>query len=161
MTNGGADNLATQQLNDNDLFGDGDWSFGAKYDGSTSGSNHEGFSVTDLGSTSGSFSFSNMDWETTEVAISLKSAKGYSLYYLTADDLNEEGELSWDTAGTNTNKKGKAQALSHISYYTRISAITPEVESRLRRVPEPAAMSSLLVVGMVAALSRKRKPVEA
>ncbi len=156
VTDGGADNLATQQLNDNDLFGDGDWLFGAKYDGNTSGSNNEGFSVDGLGSTSGTFSFANMDWETTEVAISLKSAKGYSLYYLTESDLDDNGELAWDTAGTSTNRKGKAQALSHISYFTRIETIAPVVENQIRKVPEPAAMSGLLAVGMAAALRKRR-----
>ena len=156
VTNGGANNLATQQLNDENLFGDLDWSFGAKYDGNTSGANNEGFSVDGLGSTSGTFSFSDIDLATTDLAISLKSAKGYSLYYIEAGSISDASDIAWDTAGTSTNRKGKAQALSHISYYTRISAITPEVEKRLKKVPEPAAMSGLLAVGMAAALRKKR-----
>lgn len=156
VTDGGADNIATQYLNNDDLFGEQDWDFGAKFDGSTSGNNAEGMTVEGLGSTSGTFGFSDIDLATTDVAISLKSAKGFSLYYFEAGSIDDPTDIAWDTAGTKTNRKGKAQALSHISYYTRVSAITPEVESRLKKVPEPAAMSGLIAVGMAAALRKKR-----
>lgn len=155
VQDGSSDNLVTQKLNDENVFGDRDWMFGAKYDANTSGSNHEGFSVSGLGKTSGNFSFSNLDWNKTEVAISLKSSKGYSLYHLTADDLDENGTLAWDTLGTSTNKQKKAQGLSHISYYTRISPITLEVAERLKRVSEPTVMSDLLAVGLIAALRKQ------
>lgn len=156
VTDGGADNIATQYLNNDDLFGGQDWDFGAKFDGSTSGANTEGLTVEGLGSTSGTFSFADIDLATTDLAVSLKSAKGFSLYFFEAGSITDPSEIAWDTAGTSTNRKGKAQALSHFSYYTRISAITPEVEKQLKRVPEPAAMSGLLAVGMAAALRKRR-----
>ena len=154
VTNGGANNLATQQLIDSEAFGSGTWDFGAKYDGNTTGNNHEGFSVSGLGSTAGSFGFSDIDLATTDLAISLKSAKGYSLYYFEAGSITDASSIAWDTAGTSTNRKGKAQALSHISYYTRITSI-PAVK-QVQKVPEPAAMSGLLAIGFAAALRKKR-----
>ena len=155
VTDGGEDNIATQMLNGDDLFGTEDWNFGAKYDGSTSGANNEGLSVDGLGSTSGTFSFSDIDLATTDLAISLKSAKGFSLYYIEAGTLSDSSEIAWDTFGTSTNRKGKAQALSHLSYFTRVADI-PELQA-VKKVPEPAALSGLIAVGAAAALRRKKK----
>jgi hypothetical protein len=157
VTNGAADNLASQLLNEQNVFDQGDWTFGAKYDGGLSGNNKEGFSVSGLNKTSGSFSFANIDLTTTDVAISLKSAKGFSLYYFAAGSIGDASQINWDTAGTSTNNKGKAQALSHISYYTRIAAVTPEIEQQIKKVPEPTAMAGLLAVGMMATARRRHQ----
>lgn len=151
VTNGGANDLATQLLNDDDIFGALDWTFGAKYDGKRSGDASTGFSVAGLNQTSGSFGFSNIDLATTDLAVSLKSAQGFSLYYFAAGTIADASAIAWDTAGTSTNSKGTAQALSHLSYYTRI-AKPPTVA----KVPEPAAMAGLLAVGMAAVLQRRR-----
>jgi hypothetical protein len=165
VTDGGANNLATQYLNGSNIFNEANWSddlnwtFGAKYDGKMSGNNNEGFGVKGLGSTAGTFSFDKIDLAKTDIAVSLKSARGFSLYYLKAGSIKDPSQIAWDTAGTSVNGKGNAQALSHISYYTRISAVTPELEKQLKKVPEPTAMSALLVVGMTAAMRRKKMAV--
>lgn len=158
VTNGGADNIVSQLLNQDDLFGKTSeaWTFGAKYDGGWSGNNAAGMGVSGLGSTSGTFDFSKIDLATTDIAVSLKAAKGFSLYYIKAGSIMDASVLSWSTAGTSTNNKGKAQGLSHISYYTRIAEyLEPEVPS-VRKVPEPTALSALFAVGAVAMVRRKK-----
>ena len=157
VTNGGADNLATQILNDQDVFGETNWDFGAKHDGNVSGSDEAGLSVEGLGSSAGTFSFSNIDLATTDIAVSLKSSRGFSLYYFEAGTVSSLDEFEWNTEGTSVNQKGKAQGLSHLSYYTRTSTI-PELEKKIRKVPEPAFISSLFIVGMV--MLRRRQSME-
>lgn len=158
VTDGGADNIVSQLLNEEALFGNGDegWTFGAKYDGGWSGDNEAEMSVTGLGSTSGTFDFSNLDLATTDLAVSLKAAKGFSIYYIAAGSIMDASEISWSTDGTSTNKKGVAQGLSHISYYTRIAeSIEPE-NPPVRKVPEPTALSALFAVGAAAVIRRKQ-----
>lgn len=153
VTNGGADNIATKILNNDDVFGSHDWTFGNKFDGGMTGNNTNGFSVSGLGSTSGSFNLSNLDLSKYDLAISLKSAKGFSMYYVKAGTFTNASQITWNTQGTSVNRRGAAQGLSHISYYTRLI----QVPTRVQRVPEPTAMAALFGVGAVAALSRKRR----
>ncbi|MBE9029988.1 PEP-CTERM sorting domain-containing protein [filamentous cyanobacterium LEGE 11480] len=158
VTNGSATNIVTQILNEEDVFEvGGDWKFGNKFDGDLSSQNNDdGFSVAGLNTKSGSFSFSELDLAKTDLAISLKSAKGFSLYYVAAGSITDPEAIQWNTAGTSVNKKGNGKALSHISYYTRIIE-APALADQIRRVPEPATISALLAVGTMAIMRQKRK----
>lgn len=160
VTDGGTNNIATKILNDNNIFGNADWTFGNKLNvGTTSpiNSNTHGFSLRpSSNNTSGNFSFSNLDLSKTDLAISLKSAKGFSLYYIKAGSVANLSQIQWNTAGTSVNNKGAAQGLSHISYYTRLVSIAPPP---VKKVPEPAAIAALATVGGMTFLRRKKQPI--
>jgi hypothetical protein len=158
VTNGAASNIATKLLNENGgvFGGTSNWTFGNKYDGSFANNSNtqSGFNVTGLNTTAGSFGLGNINLATTDLAVSLKSAKGFSLYYIKAGTITNPNQIAWNTFGTSVNGKGAGQALSHISYFTRMVP-TPPV--RVRRVPEPAALSALLAVGAAAIVRRKQR----
>ncbi len=161
VTNGAATNIATKLLNENGgvFGGSSTWAFGNKYDGSFANNSNtqSGFKVTGLNTTAGSFGFSNINLATTDLAISLKSAKGFSLYYIKAGTITNPNQIAWNTFGTSVNNKGVGQALSHISYFTRMMPTPPPP---VRRVPEPAALSALLLVGAMATVRRKRRQAD-
>lgn len=155
VTNGGSDNIVSQLLNNDDVFGvGGGWSFDAKDDGGLAGSNSLNFDVTGLNSDSGKFEFGNIDYATTDLAISLKSAKGFSVYYIEAGTLDAAANIDWSTIGTAQNNKGKAKALSHASVYYRF---TTDNSPQPQDVPEPASGLALLAIGAVAAKGTLRK----
>ncbi len=161
VTNGAATNIATKLLNENGgvFGGSSTWAFGNKYDGgfANSSNTQSGFNVTGLNTTAGSFGFSNINLATTDLAISLKSAKGFSLYYIKAGTITNPNQIAWNTLGTSVNNKGVGQALSHISYFTRMMPTPPPP---VRRVPEPAALSALLAVSAMATVRRKRRQAD-
>jgi hypothetical protein len=161
VTNGAATNIATKLLNENGgvFGGSSTWVFGNKYDGSFANSSNtqSGFNVTGLNTTAGSFSLGNINLAKTDLAISLKSAKGFSMYYIKAGTITNPNQIAWNTFGTSVNGKGAGQALSHISYFTRM---VPTPPPRVRRVPEPAALSALLAVSATAVVRRKRRQAD-
>jgi len=131
VTDGDADNIVNQLLNVDDVFGgDGGWLFAAKDD---SGAGTSYFDVTGLNNTQGSITFLDalLNMDDVEIVLSLKAAKNFSLYKW---DAPIPEVIQWDTSGTATNNKGKAQALSHVSVYYR------QVVSE---VPEPATIALL------------------
>jgi hypothetical protein len=156
VTNGAANNIATKLLNENGgVFGGSPtWVFGNKYDGSFANSSNtqSGFNVTGLNRTAGSFGLGNINLAKTDLAISLKSAKGFSLYYIKAGTITNPNQIDWNTLGTSVNSRGVGQALSHISYFTRM---VPTPPPPVRRVPEPAALSAIFAVGAAAIAHRK------
>jgi hypothetical protein len=154
VTNGGASNIATKMLNEGNLFGSNDWTFGNKFDGGLASSNNSaGFNVSNLGSTSGSFGFTNLDLSKNDLVVSLKSAKGFSLYYFKAGSITNPSQIQWNTAGTSVNGGGAAQGLSHISYYTRLVSVTPPP---VTRVPEPSTIAALSTIALAAAMKRRQ-----
>lgn len=155
VTNGGSSNIATQLLNNQDVFGGGGgWEFDFKTQSNTSDQGTSKVSWTGLGSTDGTLDVSNIDFDTTEIAISLKAAKGFSLYHITKDSLNDLTELDWSTIGTSQNNKGKAQGLSHASVYYRFIA---EADKPVDAIPEPTSGLALLTIGAIAAKGALKK----
>jgi hypothetical protein len=153
VTNGDSGNLASQILATG-VFGNiTNWTFNEKINdnGTTTGSDPLSFNWVDVGSeqTSGSFNFSNLNFATTALAISLKSARGFSMYYLPAGSLSSS-TVSWNTLGVSTNPQGNPQALSHASVYFN----TPPTTA----VPTPALLPALAGMGLAAV--RKRKQVQ-
>jgi hypothetical protein len=163
VTSGGANDIASQILNTQDIFGVKDWTFGNKINvggtnstsTSTTGANTHGFKLSTGSSlTGGSFNFSNLDLSKNDVAVSLKSAKGFSLYYIKAGSVSNLSQINWNTSGTSVNNKGAAQGLSHISYYTRMIEVTPPP---VKRVPEPASIAAITAVSALGVLARKKQ----
>lgn len=156
ITDGDADNIVTTILNDNDLFGAEDWTFLGKDEGN--GTDY--FTVTGIGSTSGTISLngtatfedfglpSQNGWD---IAISFKAAGNFSLYQWSLDP--SVTELSWTTEGTSTNHRGNPRDLSHASIFIRGDVDTPVA------VPEPATAALvgafLIVVSLITRRSSK------
>jgi hypothetical protein len=162
VTSGNSNDIATQILNNQDIFGTANWTFGNKINvgaanttiASTINTNTHGFKLTTGSSlTAGSFNFTGLDLSKNDVAISLKSAKGFSLYYIKAGTVSNLSQIAWNTNGTSVNNRGAAQGLSHISYYTRMVATPPPP---VRKVPEPAAAAAIATVGILGLLRRKK-----
>lgn len=157
VTNGGSDNIATQLLNDDNIFGAEDWTFLAKDDGGGT----DFFTVNDIGSTSGNIEFDTAaieaEYGTTftenyDIAVSFKAAKSFSIYQWDAGLGTDT--IEWTTDGTATNKNGVTQALSHASVYFRYKAI---VDPPRARVPEPTSILALGLIGGGMFLSRRRQ----
>jgi hypothetical protein len=162
VTNGQADNIVNQLLNNNPgLFGDGDWTFLAKDDGKGT----TFFDVTGIGQTSGTIEF-DVDAiensvlfdpefiENYDIAISFKAAKNFSIYYWQAP-LNST-TISWTTDGTATNDQDIAQGLSHASVYLR-RRDDEGGGGNPTETPEPSTVLGLTAfLGGAAVLRRRR-----
>jgi hypothetical protein len=151
VTNGDPGNLASQILATG-VFGNiTNWTFNEKINdnGTTTGTDPLGFNWTNVGSgqTSGAFNFSNLTPATTALAISLKSGRGFSMYYLPAGTLLNS-TVSWDTLGVSTNRQGNPQALSHASVYFNTTPTTA--------VPTPALLPGLVGMGLTAMRKKKK-----
>jgi hypothetical protein len=153
VTDGGDDNIATQLLNVYDVFDvSGGWNFHQKneYGGDeTSGT----FAFDDV-------DFDNVDFANNDLAISLKAAQGFSLYYIEAGELSSGDAISWNTKGTSTNGGGKAQALSHASVFVRDASKDQNNDDASQDIPEPATGMALGIVGL-GAFAYKRKSQDA
>lgn len=155
VTSGEADNIVNQILNDDDVFGADDWTFGGKFDGAYSGMSGL-FSVTGLNTTSGA-----VDLNTSllggsgefDVVLSFKAGKNFSLYAWTPLDESpasgDFGNIEWSTSGTSVNRNGDAKELSHVSVYYRQSGVTTVFE------PMTVGLFALGLFG-VGAIRRKR-----
>jgi hypothetical protein len=161
VTNGDATNIATQLLNDDNIFGDADWTFFGKDDGA--GTPY--FTVTGLNSTLGSIVFDVAAIEAAfgptfaqdyDLAVSFKAARNFSLYYWEAPVfVGIAAIIDWTTAGTATNNDGAAQALSHASVYFR----QVEPENPPTGAPAPATVALIgvgcLLLGAIRRQTRK------
>ncbi len=87
-------------LNDDNLFGDiNDWKFDRKAEGSSSsGPNSLGLTLTGLGLTSGTFSFSNIGSTYTNLVIGLKAGPRYALYFIPKGSYTLDTVFNWSTA---------------------------------------------------------------
>ena len=165
VTDGGADNIVTKLLNEDDIFGTADWTFGAKEDGGTQGIS-DLFELDGLNSTSGIITLNTTkvanilggDFEDYDLAISFKSAKNFSIYQWdaplggTTPALNV---IEWSTAGTATNNKDKAQALSHASLYVRKVSDDPVAQNPMD-IPEPGTILSLGLLAVGTAVTTRK-----
>jgi len=159
VTDGGADNIVTQLLNVDEIFGDGDWFFLAKDDGGGT----DFFQISGLGATSGTIEFDvaaialafGEDFPADyDIAISLKAAQNFSVYAWNAGDGAEI--ISWTTDGTATNDRGNPQALSHGSVYLRF--IGDDDLSPPTGVPAPWPLALLAIGGIVIGCGRFSRP---
>jgi hypothetical protein len=147
VTDGEADNIVNEILNDLDTFGAEDWTFLEKDDNDMNGGC---LSLTGVNSTAGSLSIcdNGFDWPI-EVVVSFKSANSFSLYYWSAL-AGPPGVITWSVLGVSTNQRGNPQDLSHASVYFRD---TPQM------VAEPATLGlfGIGLLGLAAARRRKLK----
>ncbi|WP_071516438.1 hypothetical protein [Geitlerinema sp. PCC 9228] len=142
VTDGGKDNIVTQLLNQDDIFevgGGWDYSFKNEYGGEQK---------------SGKFDFDNIDLATNDLAISLKAAKDFSVYYIEAGTFNHGDEIEWSTKGTSANKKGIARALSHASVFVR--DVSHQDNSAAEKIPEPATGMAVGIVALGAFAYKKQ-----
>lgn len=124
------------------LFGDYTWELADKSD---EGSSIEGITLnmTGQGQTTGSWSIDGLD-NSSPFVISLKASNSYSAYFFEAGSALDG---LWNTIGTSTNKKDKAQAISHISVFVASNQFGDTPESQ--EVPEPGTLVGLLALGSV------------
>lgn len=125
VTNGAADNIVNQLLNDADVFGAADWTFVAKQDDPADPNAF--FEVSGIGGTSGEIEFNAFEFESAfgskfltdyDIAVSFKAANNFSIYYWQAP-IGEE-TVEWTTDGTAQNvNNGNPKALLHASVYYR------------------------------------------
>ncbi|NET46472.1 hypothetical protein [Okeania sp. SIO2B3] len=157
VTDGGPNNIATQLLNNDDIFGTEDWTFLGKDDGNGTSF----FTVNGINSTSGEIVFDTAAIENVygptftqnyDIAVSFKAAKNFSIYQWDAG--LGTNTIDWTTDGTATNKQGVTQGLSHASVYFRYKEI---VDPPRARVPESTSMLTLGLIGGRMFLSRRRK----
>lgn len=131
VTNGGDSNLVNQLLNVSDIFGQKEynWSFLSKTD-------------TPSGGISGIIDLA--DWLKTgyDVAISFKASDSFSIYWWSDAALSTD-LITWSTAGTATNNRGRVQNLSHYSVY-------------YRPVPEPLTLLGTAAALGLGAVMRRR-----
>ncbi len=114
--------------------------------------------TADNGSTSGSWSFNNSG-STIDgpFVLSLKASNSWSAYFF--DNYQQAATAlagSFETDGVSTNKKGKAQALSHATIARAI--FTPKnSEQGYQEIPEPGAAAALglFALGTVRTLKRR------
>lgn len=159
VTDGGENNIVTKILNEDDVFGELDWTFGAKFDDDGYQGNSNLFSLTGLNNTSGTINLNRSEIENVlgstfdryEIALSFKAAKNFSIYKWDAPLGTDT--INWSTIGTATNRRGHAKNLSHASLYVRKTEETPVTE-----VPEPGTVGamSLLAFGAITSLKKNR-----
>lgn len=122
----------------------GTWSLWGKSD--------EGQFFAEQGNTSGTWNLLNGDSLTGPFVLSLKASNAYSAYLF-----NEGTEIlggTFSTGGVSTNRKGKAQDLSHASIFVQTAANDNSVE-----LDEPSLSGSgylLLLAGAPLALSMSK-----
>ncbi|ERT06895.1 PEP-CTERM -sorting domain protein [Lyngbya aestuarii BL J] len=122
------------------LFGNYTWELADKSDEASSIPDVT-LNMTGQGETSGSWSITGLD-NSSPFVISLKASNSYSAYFF---DAGSALEGMWNTIGTSTNKKGKAQAISHISVFVASNQFTDTPDSQ--EVPEPGTLFGLLTLG--------------
>jgi hypothetical protein len=158
VTDGDADNIVNKILNENDVFGADNWTFGAKFDGSGYQGINGLFTLTGLDNIIGTITLNKKaienilgpTFEQYEIAISFKAARNFSIYKWDAP--LSTNTINWSTAGTATNNRGIPQGLSHASLYVRKINDTPVTE-----VPEPgAAVSMVLALGAITFLKKTK-----
>lgn len=156
VTNGAADNIVNQLLNDIEVFGSDDWTFLDKQDTVVGNSF---FTVDGINSTSGDIEFDAASFNAAfgpdflsdyDIAVSFKAAKNFSVYYWQAP-IGEE-TVQWTTDGTAQNvNNGNPKDLSHASVYYRKKS-GPD-----NTIPEPATLG-LLGLGLAGiGLAKRRK----
>jgi hypothetical protein len=158
VTNGDANNIVNTILNEDNVFGADDWTFGAKFDDSGYQGINNLFALTGLNNTTGTITLNKTaienilgpTFEQYEIAISFKAAENFSIYKWDAP--LGTNTINWSTAGTATNNRGRPQALSHASLYVRKIDDTPVTE-----VPEPGAVGSLAFLAL-GAITYLKKP---
>lgn len=114
--------------------------------------------TTSQGST-GTWSLSQaiVDSGLSTFAISLKSGKNHSVYLFQDIDFSVTGlEGIFNTIGVATNKKGKAQDISHASLFKASYATAPEMP-KVQSVPEPATAAALGLFALAGLRGLKKK----
>jgi hypothetical protein len=156
VTNGDPSNLASKLLATGVFGGITDWTFDGKDDSTSSNpASTLGFVANGLDATTGTFGFtSGIDWANTALAISLKAATRFSIYYIPKGTLAAgTTSINWNTLGVSVNpNNGNPRNLSHASVYFNQVATPPTA------VPTPALLPGLIGLG-VSALRSKRKAV--
>lgn len=148
-------NKASSLLNEDNIFGDGEWSFAVKEDESeVEQEQNVGLQLEGLGTSSGTLGFDNVDFNSTDLAISLKAGNAFSLYHIEAGSLSSGESIDWST---DIDLDGKD--LSHASVFVRDNLNQNEDEAS-QSIPEPGTGIAL---GMVAlgAFAYKRKSQDA
>ncbi len=157
VTDGDADNIVNKILNDNDVFGTEDWTFGAKFGDSGYQGINGLFTLTGLNDITGTITLNKTAIEAIlgptfdqyEIAISFKAAKNFSIYQWDAP--LGTNIINWSTAGTATNNGGIAQDLSHASLYVRKIDETSATE-----IPEPDTVGSMAFLALAAVIYLKK-----
>ena len=154
VTDGGSDNIVTQLLNDDNIFGDPDWTFLGKDDGAGTSF----FTVNGIDSTSGNIVFDVAAIEEEygptfthnyDIAVSFKAAQNFSIYKWGAGLKTDT--IDWTTDGTATNQNNdNPRDLSHASVYFRL-------KDKVKRVPEPTSLLAIGLIGGGMFLSRRRQ----
>ncbi|MGF1541468.1 MAG: PEP-CTERM sorting domain-containing protein [Pleurocapsa sp.] len=158
VTNGDADNIVNRILNEDDIFGVDNWTFGAKFDDSGYQGVDGLFALTGLNNTTGTITLNKTaienilgpTFEQYEIAISFKAAKNFSIYKWDAP--LSTNIINWSTEGTATNNLGIAQGLSHASLYVRKIDDTSVTE-----VPEPGTIGSMAFLALGAIIHLKKQ----
>lgn len=127
VTNGGSNDVVTKLLNEDLVFGAGEWMFFDKQD-TTFGVDL--FTIDNIDQTSGTITF-NVDLINAlfggdflndyDLVISLKAGNSFSLYQW--DGALRTNVFEWSTDGVSVNHNDVAQQLSHGSAYGRINEV--------------------------------------
>jgi hypothetical protein len=147
------------QLNDNDIFGDYNWTNLYDMDG-------DGKDLTDykIDSANGSNDLFRISYSEGKIefyqdidvqfALTLKAGNFWSAYSFEGVTANEI--FDFDTTGVAVKNNGSSPALSHASIYFSDNSITPDTPDP-QEVPEPTVIGGLLMLGAGLATSRRRR----